>query len=110
MERGLRKTLVCIGDCETAEMTGLELGQYRDQQMRNTSPTKGGSRSGSPRKRSRAPEGEFEDIWTINGNVSDTDDDSDSGVDVESLTRGRLKTSGSEKAFHSLASKRTKLR
>ena len=111
LERGSRKTLVFAGDGETAEMTGLELGQYREQQARNTSPTKAGSRSGSPRKRSRAPEEELEDIGYLDRVDHDADLDSDSGVDVDSLTRGRRRTSGCEKVLRRIGGmKRVKIR
>ena len=104
LERGSRKTLVFPADGETAEMTGLELSQYKDQQARNTSPTKAGSRSGSPRKRSRAPEEEeeeeeeeeFENGWSSKRACSDANFDSDSRVDVDCLTRGRRRTSALE--------------
>lgn len=100
LERGSRKTLVFTEDGETAEMTGLELSQYGDQQARNTSPTKAGSRSGSPRKRSRAPdEEELEAGWSSKRACSDANLDFDSGVDVNSLTRGRRRTRASERLF-----------
>lgn len=101
LERGSRKTLVFTGDGETAEMTGLKLSQYRDQQTRNTSPTKAGSRSGSPRKRSQVPEEdeELDDACTLQRACCDADLDSDSGVDIDSLTRGRRRTTTSERSF-----------
>lgn len=93
LERGSKKTVVIAADGQTLEMTGLELGQYREQQARNTSPTKAGSRSGSPRKRTRAPDEEqYEHAFTGHPDYDDVDLDSDSGVDIEGWTRGRRRT------------------
>lgn len=83
LERGSRKTLVYTQDGGTAGMTGLELSQYRDQQARNTSPTKGGSKSGSPLKRSRVPgedDEELEGAFHSKRACCDANADPDPGV------------------------------
>lgn len=78
LERGSRETLVMTGDGKSLLMTGFELGQYKDQQMRNTSPSKSGSRGGSPQKRPRAEDEDASDL--------------DSAIDVDEWTRGRRRT------------------
>lgn len=93
LERGSRKTIVIGAEGQILEMTGLELGQYKEQQARNTSPTKAGSRSGSPRKMTRAPGEEQNGLAVFaHPGYDGTDLDSDSGVDIEGLTTCRLRT------------------
>jgi hypothetical protein len=55
-ESQAEETLVLTHDSTKLNMNGAELGFFREQQRRNTSPTKGGSGSGSPHKRNRAQE------------------------------------------------------
>ena len=85
-ESQAEETLVLTHNGTKLTMNGAELISFREQQVRNTSPTKGGSRSGSPRKRSRAQE----DDLTFSHKPSDHD--SDSGIDLSELHRGRRRT------------------
>jgi hypothetical protein len=80
------ETLVLTHNGTKLTMNGAELISFREQQIRNTSPTKGGSGSCSPRKRSRAQEDECS-IPCIS-----SDYDSDSGIDIFELNRGRRRT------------------
>lgn len=110
LERGSTKTSVVTGDGQILGMTGLELGQHREQKTRNASPTKSGSRSNSPRNRSRAPD--EEDCNSGSLSSTDRDDvecDSDSGVDVSEWTRGRGRTTDLEEMRRRDQTKRRKI-
>lgn len=93
LERGAQETLVMTREGGAVTMNGFELGQYKSQQLRNTSPTKsesGGSRS---RKRDRGPE-DVDQETTVSDVIHDdvSEEWSDSGVDVHDYARGRRRT------------------
>ena len=95
LERGPKETLVMTNEGHTLRMTGLEMGAYRDNQARNTSPSKSQSGSSSPRKRSKTTEEDHNDtpyFETIDDERHDADAASDSGVDMSQLVRGRKRT------------------
>jgi hypothetical protein len=98
-ESRAEETVVLTHDGTKLIMNGAELGSFREGQRRNTSPTKGGSRSGSPRKRSRPQE----------DNSEFPDDDFDSGVDLSELCRGRRRTTDLEKEARKSLHKRRRL-
>jgi hypothetical protein len=102
-ESRAEETLVLTHDGTKLNMNGAELGFFREQQRRNTSPTKGGSGSGSPRKRSRAQE----DDLSFSHKASDHD--SDSGIDLSELNRGRRRTIDLELVARTDHRKRRKL-
>lgn len=85
-ESQVEETLVLTHNGTKLTMNGAELISFREQQIRNTSPTKGGSGSCSPRKRSRAQEDECSIPYIS------SDHDSDSGIDIFELNRGRRRT------------------
>ncbi|KAI4128552.1 MAG: hypothetical protein LQ347_004133 [Umbilicaria vellea] len=94
LERGSQETLVMTREGGAVTMNGFELGQYKSQQLRNTSPTKsesGGSRS---RKRDRGLEdAEQESTASEVIDHDDVDEEwSDSGTDVREYMRGRPRT------------------
>jgi hypothetical protein len=101
-ESQAEETLVLTHNGTKLAMNGAELISFREQQIRNTSPTKGGSGSGSPRKRSRAQE---DDIISHES----SDHDSDSGIDLIELNRGRLRTTDLELVARTDHRKRRKL-
>lgn len=96
------ETLVLTHDGTKLTMNGAELGSFREQQRRNTSPTKGGSRSGSGRKRSRAQEDDER-------SPKDGYHDSDSGIDISELNRGRRRTTELETVARNDRRKRRRL-
>lgn len=94
LERGPVKTLVMTSEGQQLMITGLELGEYRQKQFRDTSPAKGGSRSASPRKRSRDTKHDPDESQTTEH--EDFGSTSDSGVDVDQWVRGRQRTTDME--------------
>jgi hypothetical protein len=98
-ESRAEETVVLTHDGTKLIMNGAELGSFREGQRRNTSPTKGGSLSGSERKRSRPQE----------DNSEFPDDDIDSGVDLSELCRGRRRTTDLEKEARMGLHKRRRL-
>jgi hypothetical protein len=95
LERGPTETLVMTIEGRTLRMTGLELGAYRDNQARNTSPSKSQSGSSSSRKRSKTTEENDNDTpYFETGDYDDAEADIalDSGVDMSQLIRGRKRT------------------
>ncbi|KIW21997.1 uncharacterized protein PV07_12600 [Cladophialophora immunda] len=93
LERGAQETLVLTKEDGAIMMTGFDLGQYKSQQLRNTSPTKSGSGGSGPRKRPREDVENDELIATRFVNHDDVEEGcSDSGVDVNEYWRGRPRT------------------
>ncbi|KAB8356469.1 hypothetical protein FH972_024052 [Carpinus fangiana] len=91
LKTGAPMTLVMTKDGKQIQMTGSELIEYIGNEVRNTNPTKSGSRD-SLKKRLRGEEG--------------SDSDSESGVDVTEFTRGRPRTKDLEDLIRSNAKRR----
>jgi hypothetical protein len=85
-ESRAEETLVLTHDGTKLTLNGAGLGSFREQQRRNTSPTKDGSRSGSPRKRSRAQEDD------LSFSQKSSDHDFDPGIGLSELDRGWRRT------------------
>jgi hypothetical protein len=102
-ESQAEETLVLTHDSTKLNMNGAELGFFREQQRRNTSPTKGGSGSGSPHKRNRAQEDD------VSFSHKSFDHDSDSGIDLSELNRRRRRTIYLESVARMEQRKRRKL-
>ncbi|WPH02631.1 Hypothetical protein R9X50_00549600 [Acrodontium crateriforme] len=107
LERGPVKTLVITSEGEKLTMTGTELTDYRITQVRNTSPTRSGSRSASSRKRARGTEEDVDESAEMeHGAYCDS---ADWAVDVDQWTRGRRRTTDIEDMIRSDARKRRKM-
>ena len=110
LERGSKKTLVFGESGETTkEMTGHELAEYRDQQPRNTTPSKARSGSGTSRKRQRSPDDAPEDVRELDQGDCSAEFDIDSGIDdidTCSFPRGRRRTRKMDKLFQTWAARK----
>jgi hypothetical protein len=111
LERRPIETLVMTSEGQTLRMTGLELGAYRNNQTRNTSPSKSQSGSNSPRKRPKQTEEDHDDAQnseTMEYEDPHADASSDSGIDMSQVMRGRKRTQELEEMSRRDAKKRRK--